>query len=332
MEEMIQQLTETYGPSGSEGKIRSLIESMISDHVDEMRTDALGNLIALKRASTEPSAGTLMLAAHMDEIGLIVSYIDEKGFARFHGVGGVPPYTLIGSRMLFENGTVGVIGAEKLTDTKFPPMEKLYIDVGATSREDIPIRVGDVAGFQRPFVVQETRWIGKSMDDRIGCAILIQLLREIREPALDVYAVFTTQEEIGTRGALVSAFGIEPDVGIAIDVTTTGDTPESHKMAIKLGEGAAIKVKDSGMIAHPGLRRHLVAVAKEANIPYQLEVLEWGSTDARSIQVAHAGVPAGVISIPCRYVHTPSEMVDARDVRAAIDLLAQTVGQPISLD
>ena len=152
---------------------------MIADYIDDVREDALGNLIALKRASRKEPAGSLMLAAHMDEIGIIVSYIDENGFARFHAIGGVPPFTLIGSRVLFGDGTIGVIGTEKLTSNKFPPMEKLYIDVGATSREEMPIRVGDAAGFMRPFVAQGTRWIAKSMDDRIGCAILIQLLREV---------------------------------------------------------------------------------------------------------------------------------------------------------
>jgi len=331
VKEIVQQLTEMYGPSGSESQIRALIAQMIDTYVDETRTDALGNLIAVKRATTTQSAGTLMLAAHMDEIGVVVSYIDEKGFCRFHGVGGVPVQNLIGGRVLFENGTTGVIGEEKFSSGKLPPMEKLYIDVGATSRDDAPVRVGDFAGFYRPFVDQGTRWIAKSMDDRIGCAILIQMLKELEETAYDIYAVFTSQEEVGTRGAVVSAFGIDPDIGIAIDVTATGDTPECRKMDVKLGDGAAIKVKDGGMIAHPGLRRHLVETALAADIPYQLEVLEWGSTDARSIQIARAGIPAGTISIPCRYVHTPSEMVDAGDVRAAVDLLLQVVRKPINL-
>lgn len=331
MKEIVQQLTEAYGPSGSEGQVSSLISDLIREHVDEIRTDALGNLIALRRAGVGQAAGKLMLAAHMDEIGVVVSYIDEKGFCRFHAVGGVPVHTLIGSRVLFANGTIGVIGQEKHAGAKLPPLEKLYIDVGVTSRADAPVKVGDFAGFQRPFVAQGTRWVGKSMDDRIGCAILVQTLQELQESAHDIYAVFTTQEEVGTRGATVSAFGIEPDVGIAIDVTTTGDTPECRKMAIQLGQGAAIKVKDGGMIAHPGLRHHLVETARQAGIPYQLEVLEWGSTDARSIQLTLDGVPAGVISIPCRYVHTPSEMVDERDVRAAVDLLIEVASRPIFL-
>ena len=332
MEEIARQLTETYGPSGSEGRIREAIRALIAGHADEIRVDALGNLIARRPATQDPPAGKLMLAAHMDEIGLIVSFIDEKGFARFHSVGGLFPHTLIGSRVLFENGTVGVIGVEKRTSNNIPPLEKLYVDVGATSREDAPIQVGDVAGFQRSFVAQGARWVSKSMDDRIGCAVLVQFLQELERSAYEVYAVFTTQEEVGTRGAVVSAFGIEPDVAIAVDVTTTGDTPESEKMAVELGKGAAIKVKDRDMIAHAGLRKRLAEVARREGIPYQLEVLDLGSTDARSIQVSRAGVPAGVISVPCRYVHTPSEMVDREDVRAAVDLLLQAVKSPMKLE
>lgn len=332
MEEIVRELTEVYGPSGAESKVRKLIAEYIAPYVDDQRVDALGNLIAWKRASASPAAGRLMLAAHMDEIGLIVSYIDEKGFLRFHAVGGVFPLTLLGGRVIFENGTQGVIGIEeRWQEDKIPPLDKLFIDVGATSPADCPVRVGDVAGFHRPFFAQGTRWVGKAMDDRIGCAVLIEFLRQVKESVYDLYVVFTVQEEIGLRGATVSAYGVEPDVAIAVDITTTGDVPEGEKMAVELGKGVAIKVKDRGMIAHPGLRRHMVQTAEKAGIPYQLEVLRRGTTDAYAIQVSREGVPAGVLSIPTRYAHTPSEMVDQRDVRATVDLLLRLVAQPIEL-
>jgi len=332
LEEIIKQLSETYGPAGVEGEIRSLIESMIQPHVDDMRQDALGNLIARKSASSSQPAGRLMLAAHMDEIGLMVSFIDRKGFARFHSVGGVWPAPLVGSRVLFQHGVVGVIGVEKLAGvSELSSMDKLYMDVGATSAEDSPIQVGDVGVFVRSFVAQGNRWIAKAMDDRIGCAILIEFLRQVERSAYDIYAVFTAQEEVGTRGATVSAYGIEPDVALALDVTLTGDTPESSKMAVELGKGPAIKVKDSGMITHAGLRRHMIECARSAGVSYQLEVLNAGSTDGRAIQMSRAGVPTGVLSIPCRYVHTPSEMVDAGDVRDTVKLLLEIVKEPIKL-
>jgi putative aminopeptidase FrvX len=334
VEDIIRTLTEVYGPSGAEGRVRALIEGLLAGHVDEVRSDALGNLIALRRATSGQPAGRLMLAAHTDEIGLIVSYIDKKGFARFHAVGGVWPATLIGGRVVFENGTVGVIGVETadLSGDDLPEMEKLFIDVGATALDNSPVRVGDVAGFQRGFVAQGTRWICKAMDDRAGCAVLIQMLRDLRQSVYDVYAVFTSQEEVGLRGAATSAFGIEPDIAIALDVCGTGDTPESRKLAVELGKGPAIAIKDGGMITHVGLRRHLVDVAKAGGIPYQLEVSDRGTTDARAIQTTRAGVPTGLISIPCRYIHTPSEMIDAGDCRAAVDLLLRAVQQPMQFD
>jgi endoglucanase len=331
VEEIVRELTEAYGPSGAEGKVRELIQERIAPYVDEQRVDALGNLIACKRAGASPAVGRLMLAAHMDEIGLIVSYIDEKGFLRFHPMGGVFPLTLLGGRVVFENGTMGVIGIERWQEDKIPPMDKLFIDVGAASPAECPVKVGDIAGFHRPFFAQGTRWVGKAMDDRIGCAVLVEFLRQVKETIYDLYVVFTVQEEIGLRGAMVSAFAVEPDVAIAVDITTTGDYPESDKMAVELGKGVAIKVKDSGMIAHPGLRRHLVQLAEKAGIPYQLEVLRRGTTDAYAMQVSREGVPAGVLSIPTRYAHTPSEMVDQRDVRTAVDLLLHLVAQPMEL-
>jgi len=272
-----------------------------------------------------------MLAAHMDEIGLIVSYIDENGFARFHAVGGVRPTTLVGSRVRFEDGVTGVIGVEKIPSQQLPTLEKLYLDLGATSRENCPLQVGAVGVFERPFVSQQGRWLAKAMDDRIGCAVLIELLRRMQPPAYDVYAVFTTQEELGLRGATASAFGVDPQLALAVDVAPTGDTPEGPKLPISLGKGVAIAVKDGGMITHPGLRRHLIQICEAANIPYQLEVMDRGSTDAAVMQVTRAGVPAAVLSVPCRYVHTPSEMVDTGDVTATLDLLLRLVSEPVGL-
>jgi endoglucanase len=169
------------------------------------------------------------------------------------------------------------------------------------------------------------------MDDRIGCVVAIEALKKLEKTPHDVYFVFSVQEEVGTRGAQASANGLSPDVGIALDVTGVGDVPEARPMDISLGKGAAIKVKDTGMIAHVGLVRLMKQRAEEANIPYQLEVLEGGSTDARSIQIANAGSAAGCISIPCRYVHSPSETVDARDVEASVNLLVEILSKPIEL-
>ena len=332
MKELIKKLTETYGPSGREENIREVIRAEIEGLADEVRVDALGNLIALKRGKGQGIK--VMLAAHMDEIGIIVTHVDEKGFLRFAPVGGVRPLTLLGGRAVFADGTVGTFGMEKREPEeakKIPTFDKLYLDVGAKDKESVPVKVGDVACFQRPFVAQGDRLIAKAFDDRIGCAVLIQVMRDLKETPHDVYFVFSVQEEVGLRGATTSTYGIQPDLGISVDVTRTGDTPEAHPMAVSLGAGPAIKVKDGRMLAHPAVKDLLVRTAEELGIPYQLEVLERGTTDAAAIQISREGVPAGCLSIPCRYVHTPSEMVDYNDVANAVKLLVAVLSKPIEL-
>ena len=332
MKELIKKLTETYGPSGREEQIREMIKREIEGLADEVRVDIMGNLIALKRGSG--GGLKVMLAAHMDEIGIIVTHVDEKGFLRFAPVGGVRPLALLGGRAVFADGTVGTFGMEKLEpseENKIPGLDKLYLDVGATDKESAPVGVGDIAGFQRPFTAQGDRLMAKSFDDRIGCAILIQIMRDLEASPHDVYFVFSVQEEVGLRGAITSAYGIQPDLGISVDVTGTGDTPEAYTMAVSLGEGPAVKVKDGGMLAHPAVKHLLVETAEQLGIPYQLEVLTGGTTDARAIQVSRAGVPAGCLSIPCRYVHTPSEMVDHNDVLNAVKLFVALLSRPIEL-
>lgn len=325
MRELLRKLVETYGPSGAEEQIRAVIQAEVAPLADEVRVDPLGSLIVRKRGNGEGKR--IAVAAHMDEIGIMVTYIDEKGFARFTRIGGVSPLTCVGARVLFSNGITGVISVEGKRDDpgKLPRFEQLYIDVGATGRDDCPVRVGDAAVFVQPFAVQGTRFIAKAMDDRVGCAVLIETLRRLKHTPHDVHFVFSVQEEVGLRGAYTSAYGIDPDMAIAVDVTRTGDTPECYPMAVELGRGPAIKVQDSGMISHPAVRDLLVRRAEASGIPYQLEVLEGGSTDAAAMQLTRSGVPAGCISIPCRYVHSPSEMVDERDVENGVRLLLEVL-------
>ena len=331
MEELVKKLTEAYGPSGFEGRVRDMIAAEVKGLADEMRTDALGNQFVLKKGKDRSKKA--MLAAHMDEIGIMVTHVDKNGFARFTRLGGIFPLTLLGARVVFGNGIVGGIGVERLEErSKIPEMDKMYIDVGARDKESSPVKVGDAAGFSRPFVSQQGRWIAKAFDDRLGCAILIETLRGLSKPACDTYFVFTAQEEVGVRGATVAAFGVEPDFAIAVDVTGTGDTPECYPMAMELGKGPAIKVMDWGMLAHQGLKNWMIKVAEEAGIPYQLEVLVFGSTDAMAIQSAREGVPSGVVSIPTRNVHSGCETVDEDDVRNSVKLLVELLSRQAELD
>ena len=329
MKDTIKKLVETWGPSGAEHRVRALIEQEIDGLADETQTDALGNLIALKKG--DGSGKKVMLSAHMDEIGVIVSWVDGKGFVRINPIGGVRPLYEAMGRVAFENGTLGVIGLEKMEKPdQVPPFDKLYVDVGASSREDCPVQVGDFGSFVRPMVETGGHLTSKAMDDRIGCAVLIQTLRELGSSPHEVYFCFSSQEEVGLRGATTGAFGISPDVGIAIDVTGAGDTPEPQsKMATQLDKGPAIKVKDGGMLATPWVKEWMIRTAEANAIPYQLEVLAGGTTDARAIQTTQAGIPAGCLSIVTRYIHSPSETVSYSDVLNSVKLLLAMLSKPI---
>jgi endoglucanase len=331
MNALIKKLVEAYGPSGFEDQMRDLIRPEIEPLVDDLWVDAMGNLIGLKKGNG--NGRKVMVAAHMDEIGIMVTHITEDGFLRFTNIGGVFPHTLLGGRVQFADGSLGIIYSDRLDSwSVIHPLEKHYIDVGATSRDDCPISVGDAAGFVRPFTIKGSRLTAKSMDDRIGCVVEIEAMKRLKETPHDVYFVFSVQEEVGTRGAQVAAQAINPDVGLAIDITPAADIPKANPMAVVgIGKGTAIKVKDTGMIAHAGLVRLMKQRAEEAGIPYQLEILNRGSTDAQAMQIANAGSIAGCISIPCRYAHSQSETVDAADVEASINLLVEILSKPIEL-
>lgn len=329
MKDLLRKLTSIAAPSGREEAVRAFIQAELAAYCDELTVDTMGNLTAFKRGGKTK----LQFAAHMDEIGVIVTAIDEQGFLRFGNVGGIRPHRLYAQRVRFQNGTIGVIGAEKIDDLKDLTLEKLYIDIGATSAAEAQAKVGvgEIAAFDHEFVELGQRVVAKALDDRVGCAVLIEALKRVKKPQNDLYCTFTVQEEVGLRGAKTAAFGIEPDLGIALDVTGTGDTPEAPKLAMKLGQGAAIKVKDVSLITHPRVKALLTELAEENNIPYQFEVLPFGGTDAGAIQLTKAGIPAGVISIPCRYLHSPSEMVDLNDVEAAVRLVVATMEHPITI-
>jgi len=342
VKDLIRSLTECFGPSGHESAVRELIQREVPKGW-KTSMDAMGNLLAHRgnggaRGGGRPKAPSgahgrrIMLAAHMDEIGIVVTHVDQKGFVRFGSVGGVLPLPLTGGRVQFAGGQTGVIGLERLEDSsRVPAMDKFYIDVGATSPADCPVRVGDVACFHRSFDDLGGRIVAKAMDDRIGCAVLLQVMKELERSPHDLWFVFTVQEEVGLRGAGTSGYGVEPEIALAVDVTLTGDTPECAPMAVSLGSGPAVKIKDGGMLAHTGVKDWLLKTAEAATIPCQREVLVRGTTDASAIQVSRAGVPAGCISIPSRYTHSPSEMVDLGDVQGAVRLLLRALAEPADI-
>lgn len=333
MKKLLKQLTETFGPSGYEENVRKLVRAEVKPYADEIKVDALGNLIVRKKPTKQTKdTKKVMIAAHMDEIGLMVSHVDENGFVRFSSLGGVFRRYVLGGRVKFLNGVQGVIGYDKLDDiNELPTLDKVYIDVGATSKKDCPVKIGDVAAFDRPFTEMGNRLVAKSMDDRAGVLLAIETLRALKSTPFDVYFVFTTQEEVGTRGAATSAYGVDPDIGIALDVTPTGDTPNALKMEMALGQGPCIKIKDNGALSDPRIVQWMIRTAEKNKIPYQREVLLLGGTDAHAIQLTRAGVPAGCISIPVRYVHSPSEMIDYSDMQNSVKLLTALLRTPIDL-
>lgn len=323
MKELLRQLTEVYGPSGNEDKIRDMIIGKVKPYADSITVDKLGNVVATKNGPGEK----LMLAAHMDEIGVIVTGVDEKGFLRFSNVGGISPFTLIGERVVFANGTLGVLGMEKLEDMKNLKLNKMFIDIGAISREEAlkKVSIGDMGVLYRKCNFTGEHVISKALDDRAGCAVLIKVLEKVKSPKYNTFFVFTVQEEVGLRGARTAAFGIEPDLAVSVDVTLTGDTPEAPKTAVELGKGPAIKVKDNSVICHPKIKEALMKAAIRKKIPYQMEVLESGGTDAGAIHLTRSGVPTGAMSIPTRFIHTPSEMINLKDMELGVELLLEFI-------
>jgi putative aminopeptidase FrvX len=341
IKELLEKLSNAHGISGYEGDVREIIKKEVKPYVDQVKVDSFGNLIATKKGKS-PS---VMLAAHMDEIGLMVKYIDDEGFIRFAKVGGWFDQTLVNQRVLLhtKKGTVaGVIGSkpvhvmEEEEKKKTIESKDMFIDVGASSRDHataMGIEPGVPVSMDRKLVgLANDRVTGKAFDDRAGGAVLITVMQRIAKLDLEatVMAVFTVQEEVGLKGAKTSAFGLNPDVALAIDTCIPGDHPGIKKTdsAIQLGQGPAIAVIDAsgrGIITHPKVLEWLRETAKAKGIPCQLEVAEGGTTDATAISLTREGIPSGVISLASRYIHTPVEVLSLGDLEKSADLVAEAI-------
>ncbi|MEM0355881.1 MAG: M42 family metallopeptidase [Desulfurococcaceae archaeon] len=330
---LLKKLCDAVGPSGYEDDVRGILVDEFRKSADRVWIDTLGNVVAYKKGG----GSKLMLAAHMDEIGFFVSHIDDNGFLRIVPIGGVIERTVLYQRVVIKTrkgGLVrGVVGLKpphilkKEEAEKIPEFKDLFVDVGLSSKkevEDTGISIGDIAVFDREMVrLGEYRVTGKAIDDRVGVAALVKAFESLEKPGVDVYAVATVQEEVGLKGARTSAFAISPDLAIALDVTIASDVPDTpvHQWFTKLGQGPAIKVVDgraaSGLITPRKLVDKLIEIAEKYKIPYQIEVAAGGTTDASIINLNKEGVPAGTISIPARYIHSPVEIIDLRDLANA---------------
>ena len=315
--------------SGAEEDISEAIKSMIEGCCDEVYNDTLGNLIAVKK-SGKPDAKKIMMAAHMDEIGFMVTFIEDNGFIRIAPVGGINWIAAAYGEILFKNGLRGVLVPENKVGANEYGTAKMYIDIGAKNKTEAAkkVKIGDTCTLAPKLIkLMGNRIAATKLDDKIACVILIQALLNLKNTKAenDLYFVFTTQEEVGIRGAKTSTYAIMPDYAIAVDVTGTGDTPEANPMICKLGEGAAIKIMDGSVICHREMVNLMMKTAEAKKIPYQSEILLYGGTDTANMQSAGSGCIAGAISIPSRYIHSGVEMCDMKDVQSCVDLLIATL-------
>ncbi len=338
--DLLKNLSEVAGIPGWEDRVRDLVTQELKGLVDDIHTDALGNVIAHKKGK----GPKVMVAAHMDEIGFYVKHVDDKGFLRVQNVGGFDTRNLFARQVTVHTNQEDLIGlmnpggkpihiSSAEERNKIPSLADFFIDTGLSSEEvKKKVKIGDPVTLRQEAYGIGHIFTGKAMDDRVAVFVLLEALKQLKgkKLAYDLYAVFTTQEEVGLRGAITSAHGVRPDIGIALDVTLAIDTPGSpaDQNITELGKGVAIKVMDSDSISDRGLVQTFVALAEQENINHQMEVLPLGGTDASGIQLSRAGVPSITLSIPCRYVHTVTECVHLDDVKASIKLLKAYLMKP----
>jgi tetrahedral aminopeptidase len=339
--DLLRRLSESAGIPGYEAAVRAVVADALEGHVDSIDIDAMGNLIAHKQGE----GPVVVIAGHMDEIGFLVQHIDEKtGFLKIEPLGGFDPVNLVAQRVIVHTESGDLIGCigRKATHILSPEERKkpldikdLAIDLGLSAESvKAKVAVGDTVTLRQDFLEYGDIVSGKALDDRLGVYIGIEAVKRAVNPTCDIYFVGTTQEEVGVRGARVAGQALNPDIGIALDVTIAADTPgvpEQHQVT-RLGQGVAIKLKDSASISHPGLVRVMKTLAVEKGIPYQMEILPRGGTDATGLQLAHDGAAAITLSIPTRYVHSVIETVHKDDIESTIRLLTAFLEQAGRLD
>ncbi|MFC4874494.1 M42 family metallopeptidase [Negadavirga shengliensis] len=330
---LLKNICEVPGAPGFEKKIRDFVLGEVEPLVDEVKVDNLGNVVAVKYGNKNPDNKRVMVAAHMDEIGFIVTHIDEDGFLRFHPLGGFDPKTLTSQRVIVhgKKDLIGVMGSKPIhvmtadEKNKLPQLTDYFIDLGM-DKKDVEkfVKVGDPITRERALIEMGDCVNCKSLDNRVAVFILLESLRGLKNPAYDVYATFTVQEEVGLRGASVSAHHINPDFGIALDTTIAYDVPgaSAHEKITSLGKGTAIKVMDASTICDYRMVEFMKQTADKAKIKWQPEILTAGGTDTAGVQrMGKQGAIAGAISIPTRHLHQVIEMAHKEDIAASIQLL-----------
>jgi len=334
----LEKLSNACGVSGREEEVRNLMMQLMKPYADEIIVDKLENVIAIKKG--KKNTPKVMLAAHMDEVGLMVKTLTKEGFLQFAKMGGIDDRILPAQKVsvLTKKGPLnGIIGSKpphiqkEEERKKVLPYDELFIDIGAENREDaniMGVKIGDPVAFDVKYrKINKDTVIGKAFDDRAGCAAMIETLKQLGETDCTICAVGTVQEEVGLRGAATAAFGVDPDVAIALDVTVAGDVPGVREFdtSVKMGKGPTLTVSDSGLITHPKVFRWLLETAEETKIPFQLETGLMGSTDAARISLTRQGVPSGTVSIGTRYIHSPVSMLSLKDVENSAKLTTAAI-------
>jgi putative aminopeptidase FrvX len=334
----LEKLSNACGVTGREEEVRNLMINLMKPHADEIIVDKLENVIAVKKG--KKSKPKVMLAAHMDEVGLMVKTITKEGFVQFAKMGGIDDRILLAQKVIVhtqEGPLQGIIGSKpphiqkEEERKKVVTYDQLFIDIAAENLEDAKnkgVKVGDPVSFDVKYSKLGTNAVtGKAFDDRVGCAIMIEVMKQLENTACTIYAVGTVQEEVGLRGAATATFGVDPDVGLALDVTVSGDVPGVREFdtSVKMGKGPVLTVADSGLITHPKVLRLLLEVAEENKIDYQLETGLPGSTDAARMSLTRQGVPSGTVSVATRYIHSPVGMLSLKDAEDSAKLAAATI-------
>ncbi|RJS90137.1 M42 family peptidase [Candidatus Bathyarchaeota archaeon] len=335
---LLASLSNAFGPPGSEEEVREVLRRELEDYADEVRVDKLGNIFFYHHG--KEGYPRVMLAAHMDEVAFIVTFIEKTGFLRFQTLGGITSNIMPGQRILLK-GTrgylKGIIGTKpphimkEEERKKVLPMEDLFIDIGAGSLEEAEekgVEIGATGVFDVEFTELGGGYLrGKAFDDRAGCTVLAQVFKALRESPYNLIAVGTVQEEVGLRGARTAAWQADPDYALALEGTFAADVPGSRpdRMSAKLKGGPVVTIVDRTTITHPTILRTLVRVGKEKAIPFQFKKVPSGGTDAGAIHLTKAGVPSGTVAVPCRYIHGPAAVTHVDDLRNTIALVTEFV-------
>jgi endoglucanase len=320
--ELLKKLTAVSGPSGREEEVRRVLTDAARPFADELTTDTLGNLFVHKKSGV-PDAPLVLVAAHMDEIGVMLTHIDEEGFLRFASVGGFRPALAVGERLILPGGLAAVVAAEYRDASRNKPEERrYYLDTGLNYAETIAagLKPGDMGTFNTAFYETPRTVTAKALDNRLGCYVLLETLKELKSPA-DVCFVFTVQEEVGARGALTATHALSPALAFVVDVTPAEDIPEAPVATLRLHAGPAIKVMDRSIVTPPAVTEQMAAIATRHDLAFQWEVMNRGGTDAGSVQLSGRGVLTGGIALPLRYVHSMSEIAAKEDISGAVRLL-----------